>query len=191
MASIIDEPTDEEVVLRIKKGESQLFDVLVARYEKKMRRYASKFLFGYDDTHDLLQDVFIKAYVNIQSFDTTRSFSPWLYRIAHNEFINAIRKRGKENLKFFDPDTLFPHPIYEDHKEEEQDAVELKKMLEKCLDKLDPKYREPLVLYYFEDMDYKKISEILEVPASTVGIRLKRGRVALSKLFKQLYRHHE
>lgn len=184
------EATDEEIVKRIQKGETQLFDILVVRYEKKMARYASKFLFGYDDSKDLIQDIFIKAYVNIQSFDSSRVFSPWLYRIAHNEFINAIKKRGKEKLTFFDPDTLFPHPVYEDHKEEEMDAVELKKMLDVCIDKLDPKYREPLVLFYYEDIDYKRIAEILRIPVSTVGIRLKRGKVSLKKIFDKLFPNH-
>ena len=58
--------------------------------------------------------------------------------------------------------------------------------MDKCLAKLDPKYREPLVLYYFEDMDYRQISEIMRIPVSTAAIRLKRGKVSLQKIYNSL-----
>ncbi len=169
------EQSDEMIAQLVQSGDTESFGILVERYEQKIKRYAKRFLFGHDDVHDVVQDVFIKAYVNIKSFDTKRTFSPWLYRIAHNEFINAIKKRGKERLTFFDSDTLFPHPIYEKYEdtvEFSQEAGELKKALEVCIDKLDPKYREPLVLYYYEEIDYKEIADILQIPISTVGIRL-------------------
>lgn len=102
--------TDEQIAKAVQKGDSEAFGALVERYEPKLLRYAKKFLFNYEDGKDTVQEVFIKAYANIQSFDSSRSFSSWVYRIAHNEFINAIRKKGREPISFFDPDTLFPHP---------------------------------------------------------------------------------
>lgn len=181
------EKTDEEVALQVQEGDIHAFGVLVERYEPKMMRYARKFLFGYDDAGDVVQDVFIKAYTNIQSFDPHRSFSPWIYRIAHNEFINAIKKRAKEPLPFFDPDTLFPHPIAEEQTDSQAHERELREVLESSLKRLDPKYREPLVLYYYEDMGYEQIADIMHIPISTVGVRLKRGRDALLKIYQE---HH-
>ncbi len=105
------EKTDEEIAVLVQRGDTEPFGELVTRYEQKMLRYARKFLLGKEDAEDRVQNVFLKAYENIRSFDATRRFSPWLYRIAHNEFINAIKKKGKEPLPFFDPDILFPHPI--------------------------------------------------------------------------------
>ena len=87
--------TDEETVLQVQDGDTESFGILVERYEAKMMRYAHRFLFGYHDAEDLMQEVFIKAYTNIQSFDTKRRFSSWLYRIAHNEFINAIKRKDQ------------------------------------------------------------------------------------------------
>ncbi|MDD5318320.1 MAG: RNA polymerase sigma factor [Candidatus Pacebacteria bacterium] len=185
------EHSDEEVALQVQRGQTWLFSVLIGRYEAKMIRYAQRFLFGYDDVQDLVQEVFIKAYTNIKSFDATRKFSPWLYRIAHNEFINAIKKRGKEPVTFFDPDTLFPHPVYEGGEKDTLDDMQVKKMLEISLDRLDPKYREPLVLYYYEEADYQAISDIMRIPISTVGIRLKRGREALKKIVDEVNPHYE
>jgi RNA polymerase sigma-70 factor (ECF subfamily) len=184
------ELTDEELVLRVQHGQTQWFAFLVERYEAKMERYAKRFLFGYDDIQDVVQDIFIKAYTNIQSFDTKRRFSPWIYRIAHNEFINTIRKKGTEHITFFDADTLFPQATKEEE-QRELHAEEMKKALEMGLDKIDIKYREPLVLYYYEEIDYQEISEILHVPISTVGVRLKRGKEALKKVFNEAYPHYE
>lgn len=173
--------TDEQLAKRVQEGDAESFGFLVERYEQKMRRYASKFLFGYEDASDMVQDVFIKAFVNIKSFDTERKFSSWLYRIAHNEFINAIKRKNREPLPFFDPDALFPHPLSNEDPNDDAEKNELRALLEAHLDSLDPKYREPLVLYYFEDMEYREIADVLHIPVSTVGVRLKRGRDALKK----------
>src|SRR4029077_11683393 len=100
------ENTDEELALLTQQGNMHAFGGLVERYEAKLLRYSKKFVFDYEDGKDMVQEVFIKAYANIQSFDPKRNFSSWVYRIAHNEFINAIKKKGREPLSFFDPDTL-------------------------------------------------------------------------------------
>lgn len=180
------ERSDEEIARLVQAGESAQFGELILRYEQKMMRYARKFLFGYQDAEDMVQEVFLKAYVNIQSFDATRKFSSWLYRIAHNEFINAIKKRGREPLPFFDPDTIFPHPVAPDDPAGELNSKQMADMLNTSLAKLDPKYREALVLYYFEDLDYETISEVLQIPKSTVGVRISRGKGVLKKVYNQL-----
>lgn len=180
------ELSDEQIAQSVQKGDVHIFGLLVERYEAKLLRYSKKFLFDHEDGKDLVQEVFIKAYGNIQSFDPKRNFSSWIYRIAHNEFINAIRKKGREPLSFFDPDTLFPHPAAETQADDELKKQEIKDMVEKCLSRLDAKYREPLVLYYFEDMGYKEISEIMRIPIATAAIRLKRGKTALQKIYNQL-----
>lgn len=182
--------TDEQVAASVQAGNAQLFGLLVERYEARMARYAKRFLFGYHDAEDLVQEVFLKAYVNIQSFDSGRPFTSWLYRIAHNVFINAIKRRGREPLPFFDPDTVFPHPVAKDSPERDFEEWEIKDALGRCLDRLDPKYREPLVLYHFEEMDYRAISEIMRIPVSTVGVRLSRAKALLKGAYESLTQHH-
>ncbi|HUC01855.1 MAG TPA: RNA polymerase sigma factor [Candidatus Paceibacterota bacterium] len=181
------ERTDEEIALQVQKGDIDAFRTLVERYEPKMTRYAKRFFFDGDEGKDLVQEVFIKAYVNIQSFDASRRFSPWIYRIAHNEFVNNIKKRQKErdNVSIFDFDVLFPHLVAKETADEGFNKAEVKRMLEGCLDELNPKYKDPLVLYYFEDMDYREIAQVLRIPTSTVGVRLQRGRSMLKKLVKE------
>jgi RNA polymerase sigma-70 factor (ECF subfamily) len=181
------ELTDEQIAIAVQGGDTESFRVLVERYEAKMARYAKRFLFANDDAQDLLQEIFIKAYANIHSFDTERRFSPWIYRIAHNEFVNALKKKKKEkdNISLFYVDVLFPHPIAKETADNQMSRNEVKELLEGSLDQLGPKYREPLVLYYLEDMDYKEIAEVLRIPVSTVGVRLQRGKTLLRKFVKE------
>jgi RNA polymerase sigma-70 factor (ECF subfamily) len=181
------ERNDEEVALQVQKGDVDAFRVLMERYEPKMTRYAKRFFFDGDEGKDLVQEVFIKAYVNIKSFDASRRFSPWIYRIAHNEFVNNIKKRQKEreNVSIFDFDVLVPHLVAKETADDGFNKGEVKKMLEDCLGQLNSKYKDPLVLYYFEDMDYKEIGQVLRIPTSTVGVRLQRGRAMLKKMVKE------
>ncbi len=178
--------TDETIAAQVQAGEAVLFGELVERYEQKLLRYAGRFLLVQEDARDTVQNVFLKAYVNLNSFDSKRKFSSWIYRIAHNEFINAIKKKGREPLSFFDPDTLFPHPIEPTRADTELNKNELKEMVELCLNKLDAKYREPMVLFYYENMDYSTIADIMRIPPSTVGVRIKRARSLLQKAYNQL-----
>ncbi len=183
----MDNKTDEEIIVAVQKGDKEAFGFLIERYKDKILRYARRFMFySPDDAEDVVQDVFLKAYVNIKSFNTKKRFSPWLYRIAHNELINVIKKKGKEPVPFFDPDTLFPHPISKETADKDLNQSQIKEMLEQGMDKLNYKYREVLALHYFEEMDYKDIADILRVPVSTVGVRLKRGRESLKKLIDQI-----
>lgn len=179
--------SDEQIAQAAQKGDIHSFGLLVERYEAKLLRYGRKFLSGYEDGEDAVQEVFLKAYVNIQSFDAARPFSSWIYRIAHNEFINTIKKKGREPISFFDPDTMFPHPAALGEADGNLNRLELKKIIGECLNQLHPKYREPLVLYYYEDMSYRQVSEIIQIPPSTVGIRIKRGKEALREAYGKLH----
>lgn len=176
------ERSDEEIAALVQQGAAEHFGLLIERYEAKMLRYARRFLFDGDDSKDVVQDVFLKAYMNIQSFDTAQKFSPWLYRIAHNDFVNALRKRSRGPIFAFDLDAFLPHATAPETADGEAQKQEMREMLDEGLGRLDGKYREPLVLFYFEDMDYKEIADILQIPISTVGVRLQRGKVMLKKI---------
>lgn len=180
------EQLDEQLAAEVQKGNLESFNTLLQRFRPKILRYGNKFLLQPGDIEDVTQDIFLKAYQNIQSFDVTRKFSPWIYRIAHNEFINLGKKRKGEPLDFFDFDTFFPHPQTPDTSEKDLDKKiddqHTKTVLNKFLDKLPAKYREPLVLYYIEDLDYKDIAEILRVPVGAVGVRLNRAKKKLQEM---------
>lgn len=178
--------SDEEIAALVQAGDIDFFGVLVHRYKEKMIRYARKFLSDNEDINDIIQEIFIKVYKNIQSFDIKRKFSPWLYRIAHNELVNALKKRKKNILPIFEVDTFLPHSFQDNSFGQNIDRQDIQKIINKCLDLLEPKYREPIILYYLEDLSYKEIAEVMRVPISTVGVRIKRAKEMMKSIFKKL-----
>ena len=178
--------TDEEIVKRVQSGDAERFGILVERYEPRLHRYAKKILLDGDEADDAVQEALIKAYTNIQSFDAARKFSSWVYRITHNECMNEIkRKKGKVTIALPDFDVLLPHLVADETSTDEVDRKQVRRELDGLLEKLDPKYREPLVLYYFEELDYQEIADVLQIPVSTVGVRLRRGREALGRVMQK------
>jgi RNA polymerase sigma-70 factor (ECF subfamily) len=184
-------PSDEALVSRIQNGDTEQFGVLMERYEAKLRRYGRKFLSNQDDIQDIVQDVFISSYRNIQSFDVSQKFSSWIYRIAHNALVNGLKKHQRAPILSFDFDTLVSHTADEDPAVKERDLIEMRGMIDRGLGELPPKYREVLILYYLEEMPYKDIADILEVPTGTVGIRIKRAKEALRKAYEKLNMTYE
>ncbi len=174
-------PNDEILCSQVQKGNKEAFGDLVDRYQKKLLRYGKKFLFSSEHIEDLVQDVFIKAYENIKSFDIKQRFSPWIYRIAHNTFINALKKNARTQVALFDFDTLIPHIAYDDPATREREQKEMRVLIDQGLEKLAPKYREIIILYYLEELNYKEIADILHIPTGTVGIRLTRAKTQLKK----------
>jgi len=174
---------DEEIAQLVQQGDVEIFGVLVDRYEKKIKNYGRKFINSDMDIEDVVQNVFLKAYKNIQGFDVKRKFSSWLYRIAHNEFVNRLKKKKKEPFNVFDFDILFPHLL--SYKEEYKEQI-TRETMDEYLDKLSLKYREPIILHYFHYLSYKEIADVLAIPVSTVGVRIKRGKEKLKPFCEKL-----
>jgi RNA polymerase sigma-70 factor (ECF subfamily) len=181
--------TDEVIVDQVRKGDTDAFGELVVRYEGKLKRYARKFLSREGDIEDLVQDVFIKAYTNIQSFDTSQRFSPWIYRIAHNTFVNELKRKDRSRLSLFDFDELLPTLAAPETADADTLNEELKCEMDTLLSALEPKYREILILHYFEDLSYREISDVLHIPITTAGVRLTRARKKLQDMYNQ--QNHE
>lgn len=178
--------SDEELVKLVSNGNTDKFGVLMERYQAKLFRYGKKFLVDHDNIEDVVQDVFIKTYKNINSFDTTQKFSPWIYRIAHNTYINAIKKNSLNPLNLFDFDNLISHTVVEDPIVKEREQKEIRQIVDKGLSNIEARYREILVLYYIEEFSYKEIAEILHIPISTVGVKIMRAKKVLKEKYKEL-----
>ena len=131
----------------------------------------------------MLQEAFIKVYGNLRGYDPKRRFSPWVYRIVHNEAISFLRREKRFRWLDIEADTILPH-LKSDEPSPEDDMVnaQTKEHVRNCLDKLDVKYREVLQLRYLDEFSYEEIADILEVPRSTVGVRIKRGKEQLSRV---------
>lgn len=167
--------TDEHLALRAQTGDVRAYDELVKRYWSRLRGYAHRLHPRSTDIEDILQDAFLKAYVNLRSYRPSRHFSPWIYRIVRNTLYDHVRSRRRDPLPFFDPDVLFPHPIARERPDTDAERNEIRAQIDAQLEQLDPKYREPLVLRYIDGMSYTDIAEILRLPVGTVGVRITRA----------------
>ncbi len=173
--------TDEDIAICVCNGDKDLYGVLIDRYESKLTRYVKRFTQHEEDVLDIIQTIFIKAYIHLQSFDSKRSFNSWIYRIAHNESVNYLKKRGGEKISFIDFDTFLPYLFAQEESDKLALDDETKRLMDASLQKIPPKYREVLVLFFYEELSYQEIADVLHIPISTVGVRIKRGKDALEK----------
>lgn len=167
--------SDIEIVESVKE-DLTAYKYIIDRYETKLFRYIQRILYiSKEDAEDILQEVFIKAYRNINGYNSKYSFSSWIYRIAHNETVSFLRKKkrvieGSGDVEVFEK-------ISSGEDIEDDFVSELKrKEVRELLSKLDPKYREVLVLRYFEDMEYNEISDILHTSVGNVSSLINRGK---------------
>jgi RNA polymerase sigma-70 factor, ECF subfamily len=183
--------TDEELVKRSLQHEDALYS-LMKRYEPVLLRYINRMTkVSKEEAEDLLQEIFIKVYQNLNGFDANLKFSTWVYRIAHNEIINHYRKNKRDRftveLDADDEDVRSLSDFLTDTLNMESQFLnrEKAKAVRKALGELSQKYQDILVLYYFEDLSYSEISDILRKPPGTVATLLNRARAKFKKIAEQ------
>jgi RNA polymerase sigma-70 factor (ECF subfamily) len=178
-------------IKQIKKGDQDAFGEIVEIFKDKIFQLVYRMTGNAHEAEDVAQEAFIRAYININSYDINRKFSTWLYRIATNLTIDRIRKKkpdyyldaevaGTDGLTMYSQvaaDIALP--------EEEVESMELQGEIQKQILKLPDKYRSVIVLKYIDELSLNEISEILEIPVGTVKTRIHRGREAL----RQQLRH--
>lgn len=173
--------TDQELV-RATLVDRHAFGELVERYEAPLFRYIKRI--GCDDSElmkDVLQESFIKAYINLNDYDPSLSFSAWLYRIAHNETINLFRKqKNRPRPVEREADLVLFEKIADDLDIEAQSDARLQQnAIQTALGNLDQHYRNVLILRFFEEKSYDEISDILQIPSGTVATYLSRAKQKL------------
>lgn len=158
------------------------FALIIERYEKKLLRYLSYFV-GVDKSQaeDILQETMIKVYRNLNGFNPNLSFSSWIYRIAHNEALNFIRKNKRQasiSLDAEDEDNLALLKVLasEENIPAEAAQKEMAGKVREILALLREDFREMLILRYLEGYDYQEISDILKKPLGTVGVMIGRAK---------------
>lgn len=179
-----EEISDNELVEIIRVENPERYAELIDRYQGKLFAYLYRLIGQKEESEDLLQDVFIKAYKNLNSYDTGRKFSSWIYRIAHNEAVNHIKRKSLKKFVSLENVTSTKDKLDSASLEEGADTAWIKKETQQEVDeaigKLPFKYRQVLVLRYYSDKSYEEISEILGKPVNTVGTLIKRAKNKLS-----------
>ncbi len=171
--------TDEQLVSIILDGNSEVYEEIINRYIAKLTRYVKYLVPKSDEADDIVQNTFIKVYENLNGFRSEYKFSSWIYRIAHNETVNFLRKRYHET---FLPDLDILSFSSNETPETEYEKKEIASTTVKCLKELPVKYKEVLTLFYLEDKSYGEISVILKIPKGTVATRINRAKEKLKKI---------
>src|SRR5580704_2673777 len=159
---------DADLIARVRKGDIEGFNLLVSRWEKRVFNYLLRLTGNPDDSLDLSQDVFLKAYQNIRKLDDAARFGPWLFRIAHNEAYSSFRKRRPEVA----PPELEGAESFFERQTAPGIAIDLSLAVSGALDRLNPEQREAVVLKVYQGFKFDEMAEILECPVSTVKSRL-------------------
>jgi len=180
-------------------GDQQAWQQLVVSQHRRIYAICYRFTGSATDAEDLTQDVFLKLYRNLASFDTHKgSFQTWITTLARNLLVDHFRRtradRATDSL-----DASFgaegngdglnagdrladPHPSPEAH----ASGLELKARIQQALAQLSPELREAVVFRDLEDMDYKEIAQVLRIPEGTVKSRISRGRGELARLLQRI-----
>ncbi|MDD2806966.1 MAG: sigma-70 family RNA polymerase sigma factor [Patescibacteria group bacterium] len=185
-----EEKSDNELVALTLQNQDHFLH-LMRRYERRLLSYIMRISgLSFDEAQDVLQDVFIKAYQNLNSFNQELKFSSWIYRIAHNQTISQFRKNKArpQSIGLEVNDQVLNNLSDGFDVNIHVDRHFLKAHVSDVLASLDEKYREILVLRFFEEKDYKEISDILKKPMGTVAALLNRAK---TKFRQQLESQNE
>ncbi len=187
------------LVRRCVAGDATAWEEIVQRYHRRIYNICYRFSGSADDAQDLTQEVFIKMYRTLNSFDSAKgAFMTWVTTVTRNLLVDHFRK-GKQDRLTDSIDTvssehedamplsdqiedLSPRPDARVQSLEARDTVHV------ALQKLSPELREAVILRDLQDMDYRDIAMALKVPEGTVKSRINRGRVELARLLQRTYR---
>lgn len=177
----------KRIIKDVKKGDPEAFAELVELYKDKVYQISYRMVGNVHEAQDIAQEAFLRAYMNIESYDTNRKFSTWLFRIVTNLSIDRLRKKKPDyylDQEVEGSDGLtFSSQIAATGELPEDQVIthELQEWIQKEILNLPLKYRSAIILKYIEDLSLKEISEVLDIPVATVKTRIHRGREALRK----------
>ncbi|MEN6459977.1 MAG: sigma-70 family RNA polymerase sigma factor [Syntrophomonas sp.] len=178
------------LIRRCKNKDREAFDILFSRCEEQLYKLCYVYARDKDTALDIMQEVYLKVFRSIDSFDETRLFLPWLKKIAANTCINYKRDHNKQqNLPLENMDNEIPDLIESlpspGSLEEEVINRNISQMITRSISELPEAYRLALSLRYLEDMSYSNIADTLDLPLGTVKSNISRGREMLKKRLQQ------
>jgi len=187
------------LVRRCIAGDASAWEEIVQTYNRRIYNICYRFAGSSNDAEDLTQEVFIKMYRTLGSYDPGKgAFVTWVTTITRNLLVDHFRKTKQDRITDSMDTAPSEHedaqPFSEqiqDHSAPPDDAVrsrEVSEAVHEALGKLSPELREAVILRDLQDMDYKEIAAVLRVPEGTVKSRINRGRAELARLLQRTYR---
>ncbi len=178
---------DVKLVERALAGSEEAYRLLLRRYQRPILGLLCRMVRDPALAEDLAQEVFVKAFRALDSFDRSRKFSSWLFKIAHNTAIDQLRRRELDTLPLEtpDPDSADLLALLPDDRAEDPVAAaerrQLATAIEHGIEQLRPSYREVLLLRFEQGLAYEEIADVTGLPLGTVKTHLFRARKALAR----------
>lgn len=183
---------DEDLVSRAKDGDTRAFDALILKYGDKLYGLVYNMTNHKEDTHDLLQDIFAKAYQSLRKFKGNSTFYTWIYQIAVNQTLNFLKKRKRRTaLSLSEPDSAVQQDpalidgTHEANPERKSRLMELQKKLNEAMMKLSESHRMVVTMYDIQGMPHADISKVLGISEGTVRSRLHYAHLQLQSALQQ------
>lgn len=164
---------DEDAVDRVLQGDTAAFAAIVRRWQGPLLNLAWRFCRDRGRAEDMAQEAFLRAFRRLASWRRDAAFSTWLFALATNVYRSEMR-RAAPVTESFDENALPAPPA-----DNPAGAADRRALVQRTLGALPPKYRDPLLLYYFHDQDVAATARSLDLPEGTVKARLSRGRALL------------
>lgn len=173
--------SDEKLIsLILDNGEINAFSYLYDRYKSRVYGRIVSLMGDNADAEDLLQEIFVKLYLSLKSFQGNSTFASWVYSITYNHLVDALRKR-KRFLE--DPDLVVEDKAMEESKDEEVLRIDSHDLI-RLMDKLEEQDKLILFLKFREEQSIKDIMETLNIKESAVKMRIKRAKNKLIQLYE-------
>ena len=183
--------TDLQLVEQALAGSEEAFGALVDRHERRVYNLLVRMLRNPALAEDLTQDTFLKAFTRLRSFDPAYKFSNWILKIAQNGAIDALRRRGPQEVSIDDSEageTGSGGGWLVDPKSgaaaAEVEGAEVGRVLQAAMDRLRPEYRQVVILRYQEELGYEEIAEITGWPVGTIKSHLHRARAEMAEYLR-------
>jgi RNA polymerase sigma-70 factor (ECF subfamily) len=172
--------SDSEWVQQAKHGSSEAFSVLVEKYRQKVFQTAMGFLHNTDDAEDLTQDIFVKVWKSLGSFDQRSAFTTWLYRIAVNMAINVVRKNKIRSFIGIN-DEVNESNYANNNADDNLIRREQKAEIRRAMDKLKASQKKAFVLFYYQELNMKEVADVLNMSLKAAESLVFRARKSLQK----------
>jgi RNA polymerase sigma-70 factor (ECF subfamily) len=189
------EQLDEDLVLRVQRGDKSAFDFLVIKYQHKIVQLVNRYIKDPSEAQDVAQEAFIKAYRALGNFRGDSAFYTWLYRIAINTAKNYLVSRSRRSSDYQvdvqDAEAIENAPQLQGMETPERLLLnqEIIDTIKTAIDKLPEEMRTAIMLREFEGMSYEEIAEAMDCPVGTVRSRIFRAREAIDNKLNPLLEH--
>jgi RNA polymerase sigma-70 factor (ECF subfamily) len=173
---------DKKLVDLALGGDDIAFEYLFNRYSEAIRRLLLHRSASIEDTEDLLQETFIKVYINLQRYSDNYTFGQWIYTIARNTFIDHVRRRRDEMSIDQIGGSVSSAPLFDESPDERIISEQHNLQMAKCMASLPEKYRQMAEMRFEREMSYEEIARQMNLPIGTVKTQIHRARERLCKL---------